>query len=62
MQGADYAQWHGVYEILQDLSELRVLVNEKLEAAGMEPLDLPASFPSIDAVREVLGAQASGSS
>lgn len=34
MQGADYAQWHGAYEVLSDLAELRELVDEKLEEAG----------------------------
>jgi hypothetical protein len=34
MQGADYVQWHGAYEILADLAELREMVNERLEAAG----------------------------
>ncbi len=35
MQGADYVQWHGAYEILADLAELREVVQEKLEAAGV---------------------------
>lgn len=54
MQGADYVQWHGAYEILADLAELREMINERLEEAGLEPLDLPAGFPSIDAAREYL--------
>lgn len=58
MQGADYAQWHGVYEILQDLSELVTLANEKLEAAELEPLVMPEGFPGIDAARAYLEAQA----
>ena len=37
MQGPDYTQWHGAYELLADLAELREMVDEKLEAAGMEP-------------------------
>jgi len=37
MQGADYVQWHGAYEILSDLAELREMTNEKLEAAGIQP-------------------------
>ncbi len=42
MQGPDYAQWHGVYEIFNDLAELRQMVKEKLQeaqngASGMEP-------------------------
>ena len=36
MQGADYVQWHGAYEILSDLAELKAMVNEKLDAAGIE--------------------------
>jgi len=34
MQGPDYVQWHGAYEILHDLAELREMTEEKLEAAG----------------------------
>ncbi len=34
MQGPDYTQWHGIYELLKDLSELEVMAAEKLEAAG----------------------------
>lgn len=30
MQGADYSQWHGAYEVLADLAELRKLAHEKL--------------------------------
>ncbi|MFQ5420146.1 MAG: multiheme c-type cytochrome [Anaerolineae bacterium] len=37
MQGADYVQWHGAYEILHDMAELREMVNDKLEAAGIQP-------------------------
>ena len=32
MQGPDYAQWHGAYEVLHDLAELEEMVNEKLQA------------------------------
>ena len=32
MQGADYVQWHGAYEILHDMAELREMTQEKLEA------------------------------
>ncbi len=35
MQGPDYVQWHGAYEILSDLSELRQLVDGKLSGAGL---------------------------
>ena len=37
MQGADYVQWHGAYEILHERAELIEIVNEKLEEAGIEP-------------------------
>ena len=36
MQGPDYVQWHGAYEILRDMAKLRVEVHEKLEQAGLE--------------------------
>lgn len=35
MQGADYVQWHGAYEVLADLAELEEMVQEKLEKAGL---------------------------
>ena len=35
MQGADYTQWHGAYEMLSDLSELREITKDKLDAALM---------------------------
>jgi hypothetical protein len=31
MQGPDYVQWHGAYEVLSDLAELEELVGAKLE-------------------------------
>jgi hypothetical protein len=34
MQGPDYVQWHGVFEVLSDLADLRKMVDEKLNAAG----------------------------
>jgi len=34
MQGPDYVQWHGAYEILSDLTELREMVGEKLSGAA----------------------------
>jgi hypothetical protein len=34
MQGADYVQWHGAYEVLHDLAELKALAAEKLAEAG----------------------------
>lgn len=39
MQGADYVQWHGAYEILNERAELIEMVNDKLEQAGLEPVD-----------------------
>jgi hypothetical protein len=36
MQGPDYTQWHGIYELLSDLAELRELAAEKL-AGPPEP-------------------------
>lgn len=54
MQGPDYTQWHGAYEILHDLATLREEVDSRLEEAGLEPLDLPENFPSIDSAREYL--------
>jgi hypothetical protein len=35
MGGPDYTQWHGAYEVLSDLAELRQLVAERL-AQGLE--------------------------
>ena len=34
MQGPDYTQWHGIYELIKDLSELEGMAAEKLQAAG----------------------------
>ncbi len=36
MQGPDYTQWHGIYEVLSDLAELRELAAQKL-AGPPEP-------------------------
>ncbi|RMG99710.1 MAG: nitrate reductase [Chloroflexi bacterium] len=36
MQGADYVQWHGVYEMLSDRAELIEMTNQKLEEAGID--------------------------
>jgi hydroxylamine dehydrogenase len=36
MQGPDYTQWHGAYEVLHDLAELREMTDEKLSEAGIE--------------------------
>ena len=32
MQGPDYTQWHGAYEILRDLAELREIANQKINS------------------------------
>lgn len=34
MQGPDYSQWHGAYEVLSDLADLQEMVDLKLDAAG----------------------------
>ena len=34
MQGPDYSQWHGVYELFSDLADLREMVDAKLQNAG----------------------------
>ncbi|HEY45799.1 MAG TPA: nitrate reductase [Anaerolineae bacterium] len=36
MQGPDYTQWHGAYEVLSDLAELREMVDTKLHEAQEE--------------------------
>lgn len=35
MQGPDYSQWHGAYEVLHELAELREMVADKLHEAGL---------------------------
>jgi nitrate/TMAO reductase-like tetraheme cytochrome c subunit len=34
MQGADYTQWHGAYEVVKGVAELQEIANEKMEKAG----------------------------
>ena len=34
MQGPDYTQWHGIYELLKDQSDLKEMAAAKLEAAA----------------------------
>jgi hypothetical protein len=34
MQGPDYTQWHGAYEVISDLAELGDLIDAKLAGAG----------------------------
>jgi hypothetical protein len=36
MQGPDYSQWHGAYEVLRELAELREMAAERLAEAGAE--------------------------
>jgi hydroxylamine dehydrogenase len=36
MQGPDYSQWHGSYEVLHDLAELRALTDEKIQQNSTE--------------------------
>jgi hypothetical protein len=45
MQGPDYTQWHGAYEVMHDLSEFREQVDDKLSEVGL-CLDMPEGFPS----------------
>jgi hypothetical protein len=37
MQGPDYTQWHGAYEMLADLEELDEMVEEKLAGGDVQP-------------------------
>ena len=39
MQGPDYTQWHGAYEMLKERTELIHIINEEMEAAGLEPIE-----------------------
>ncbi len=39
MQGADYVQWHGAYEILSDLAELREMTDAELAAFSAATTD-----------------------
>jgi hydroxylamine dehydrogenase len=34
MQGADYTQWHGAYEMLSDLAELQEMADDKMKGLG----------------------------
>jgi len=36
MQGPDYAQWHGAYEVLHELANLKEEVQQRLDAAGAD--------------------------
>lgn len=48
MQGPDYTQWHGAYEVLKELAELQDLVDEKLEAAAQEASELDAAGSGVE--------------
>ena len=43
MQGPDYTQWHGVYEVLSDLAELKVMAEEKLAGGAPPPSGTPGA-------------------
>jgi hypothetical protein len=58
MQGPDYAQWHGSYEVLNDLAELREMAEEKLRAAGEAPSEAVEGAASAET--EEQGAEAGG--
>ncbi|MFH1572542.1 MAG: multiheme c-type cytochrome [Acidobacteriota bacterium] len=38
MQGPDYTQWHGAYEVLHELADLREIVDDTLRENGLEPV------------------------
>jgi len=35
MQGADYTQWHGAYEVVKGIAELKEIAEEKIRASGV---------------------------
>ncbi len=37
MQGPDYTQWHGAYPLQETLADLKEMVDDKLQAAGVTP-------------------------
>lgn len=39
MQGPDYTQWHGAYEMLKERTELLTEAHELLEEAGLPPIE-----------------------
>lgn len=47
MQGADYTQWHGAYEMLSDLAELREYAEQVLGESALvpTPVSTPESTP-----------------
>ena len=51
MQGADYTQWHGAYEMLSELAELREMVHELMgDEAGALPTE---TSPEAEATAEM---------
>lgn len=42
MQGPDYTQWHGAYEMLREMAELNEMANDLREEAGIEHEEAPA--------------------
>lgn len=46
MQGPDYTQWHGAYEVLRELAELREMVDDKLHQAAVEAANEAANEAS----------------
>jgi len=41
MQGPDYTQWHGAYEILRELTDLKTIANEKLNGSNPGASNVP---------------------
>ncbi len=46
MQGPDYSQWHGAYELLNDLAEVREYYNEHMPGAEPPAVEEPAPTPA----------------
>ncbi len=60
MQGPDYTQWHGAYEMVSDLVELREMVIAMSEGAGLElPPEAPVATPEAEATETVAETTAS---
>lgn len=49
MQGADYTQWHGAYEVVKGLAELRSMAAEKMAGAAAAAADSADTPPTTDA-------------
>jgi hypothetical protein len=39
MQGPDYTQWHGAYEVLHSMAEVKEMAADKLREAGIDPAE-----------------------